>query len=366
MLVAPLHGFDPTMAPDFDRNLVTGRLSVSYSLFDGGGRKARIEGAEAGRALASEDAGATRMDLAVQTSSAYLEILSTRQLLEAARSRIQALEGERERVLQFLSVGKAAQVDLLRVEAALSQAQATEITLAARLDVARWQLSRMTGLPVQEIDARGVKPVQLRLGGDAREIQSMARATETSPEIALAIQRVQMAQAGVSEAQSHWQPSVHVMGAYLDYGTLEGGHTQEWQGALQLSYPLFTGGARAGALDQAQADEREASEALRRARLEVENAVHAAAAAVLEAGARRVALEGGVRQAEEVSRIEALALEVGSGVQTDFLRSQAELFDARAAWVRARHEEVLAAIRLARVKGDLTETWFEENLEVIS
>jgi len=61
----------------------------------------------------------------------------------------------------------------------------------------------------------------------------------------------------------------------------------------------------------------------------------------------------------------SLALEVGSGVQTDFLRSQAELFQARAAWVQARHQEVLASIQLARVTGDLTLAWFQENLEVI-
>ena len=58
-----------------------------------------------------------------------------------------------------------------------------------------------------------------------------------------------------------------------------------------------------------------------RQNLAVEGGVEEALAAVEEARARRTALETAVEQAAEVARIEALALEVGSGVQTDFLRA---------------------------------------------
>jgi signal transduction histidine kinase len=60
MLVAPLHGFDPTMAPTFDQNLVRGNLTLSYTLFDGGARGARIQRAEAGLDLAVELVSAHR------------------------------------------------------------------------------------------------------------------------------------------------------------------------------------------------------------------------------------------------------------------------------------------------------------------
>ena len=90
-----------------------------------------------------------------------------------------------------------------------------------------------------------------------------------------------------------------------------------------------------------------------------------ALATVAETRARREALERGVEQAEEVARIEALALEVGAGVQTDFLRAQAELFYSRAALSETRHGEVLAEIQLARIMGELTPTWLQENTEVV-
>lgn len=47
MIVAPLHSLDLTSPPRFDETLVQGRLGVGYTLFDGGARGARIDGAEA-------------------------------------------------------------------------------------------------------------------------------------------------------------------------------------------------------------------------------------------------------------------------------------------------------------------------------
>jgi outer membrane protein TolC len=99
--------------------------------------------------------------------------------------------------------------------------------------------------------------------------------------------------------------------------------------------------------------------------MNVQDEAETAMASVREARALREALELAAAQSEEVARIEALALEAGAGVQTDFLGAQAELFQARAALAQARHREVLARIQLARVKGELTLGWIQDNTEVV-
>ncbi len=365
MLVAPLHGFDPTMAPSFDRALVRGNLTLGYSLFDGGARGARIGRAEAGEATARHEQQKAGMDLAAQVSTAYLSVLSSMELLAAAERQREALRAEEDRVRQFLSEGKAARVDLLRVQASLSQSEATEISIRSRLGVAEGRLARLTGLPRDRIRDRGLEGVALGPLPVQQISLALSRAREASPELALAREQLAGASAGVREAEANWLPTLRVAGAYTDFGTLDGGHVQEWQGALQLSYPLFTGGAREGERDRAAAEERRASEAVRRVELAVEEGVEEALAAVVESRARREALERAAEQAEEVARIEALALEVGAGVQTDFLRAQAEFFQSQAALAEARHGEVMAGIRLARVMGDLTLEWVRENTEVV-
>jgi len=365
MLVAPLHGFDPDLAPSFEQNLVRGNLTMSYSIYDGGARGARIGQAESGEAMAVAGHTTAQMDLTAQVTSVFLGLLSTAELLDAAESQRGALESERSRVRQFLSEGKAAQVDLLRVEAALSQSEAVEISLESKLDVALGRLARLTGLTGRAVREMELAPVQLERGNIASFDEALTRARNSSPDLASARHRLTGASAGVRAAKANWLPSIEAAGAYSDYGALEGDHTQEWQGALQVSFPLFTGGARKGEQEWASAEERRASEALRLAELSVEDGVESALAGVVEARAIREALERGVAQADEVARIEALTLEIGSGVQTDFLRAQAELFQSRAALAQARHGEVLAGVRLARMTGELTLSWLQENMEVV-
>jgi outer membrane protein TolC len=98
--------------------------------------------------------------------------------------------------------------------------------------------------------------------------------------------------------------------------------------------------------------------------LEVQGAIDAATTAVTEADARADALEAAVAQWAEVARIEALALEVGAGVQRDLLGARAGLFKAQAGHARARYDATLARVSLARAQGTLDPTWLNEALEI--
>jgi outer membrane protein TolC len=364
-LVAPLHGFDLTMAPEFDRNLVRGNLTLGYSIYDGGARTARIAQAGSGGAMATAGEAVSRLEVTALTSAAFLEILSSAELLSAAGRQREALEAERDRVSQFLAVGKAARVELLRVQAALSQAEATEISLRSRLEVVQGRLGRLTGLPGEDIRQLRLAPVRLRSPSPASLTDLLDLARSASPRLELARHRLASATAGVQVAKASMYPTVQASGTYSDFGSIDGDHTLEWQGSLRVSFPLFTGGARKGDRERAAAEARKAAEAVRSAELVVEEGVEEALAAVEEARALRTALESAVEQADEVARIAALALEVGSGVQTDFLRAQSELFQARASLAQARHGEVMAGVQLARATGELTLEWLQENMEVI-
>jgi outer membrane protein TolC len=102
---------------------------------------------------------------------------------------------------------------------------------------------------------------------------------------------------------------------------------------------------------------------LRSTELLVATELDQADAAILEAHARTQALAAAVTQWEEVARIEALSLSQGAGVQHDFLRAEASLFQARAALSRARYDEVLAYVRSARAQGALNRAWVTAALE---
>ncbi len=357
MVVAPLHGLNLRHPPAFDRSLVQGQVGLEYTLFDGGLRGARIRGADAVAGEAVADRDATRMDLIEQVTGAYLSVLTAGEVLDAADKQVAALEAEHRRAQQDLTQGTAARVEVLRADAALMDARAQAATAMASADLSRRSLARLMGVDPASLQGLTLADVTLT---PARQ---QAPAVE-SPRIAEARRAVQAARARVDQERATLVPSLDAAAGLLEYGTVSGNFDTEWQAGVKISWPVFTGGARVAAIRQARADYRSAQESLRLVRLQEESAVDEASAAVTEADARERALEASVAQWREVARIEALSLREGSGVQTDLLSAQAGLFQARAGYARARHDAVLARVRLAQAQGSLDRKWMDEALEV--
>ncbi len=76
-----------------------------------------------------------------------------------------------------------------------------------------------------------------------------------------------------------------------------------------------------------------------------------------------VSLEAAATRFEEVARVSKLLLESGSGTQSDYLESEADLLVARASLARARDTEIGARIRLARTLGVLDAAWIRTNVK---
>jgi outer membrane protein TolC len=354
MIVAPLHGFDPAAPPTFDRTLVQGTGQVSYLLFDGGARGARLTGLRAEERAADAGLSAAIMRLTADVTRAYLAVLSASERREAQRQGLAALESERNRAALALEVGRAAQVDVLRVEAALAQADADDVVTTVELDVAVRALARALGLEPERTAPAVLREVRLRDTAFADDRDSLARrAAMASPDLEAARRRLEAAEQGRRAARAAWFPRLELGGGYLGFGSGAGDFTTEWQGALRLSYPLFQGGARRSAVAAAGARAQAAAEQHRLALMDLEAAVDRTLAAVREARARVRAMTRAVLHLTEVVRIEQLALEAGAGTQADFLRAEADLRRSRAGLIDARHGEILARVELLRLTGEL-------------
>ncbi|HZD05653.1 MAG TPA: TolC family protein, partial [Longimicrobiales bacterium] len=78
MVVAPIHAFDLSRAPSFDRTLVQGRAELAWTLWDGGARGARIEGARATDAAGRASVRSARQQSLGALLEAYLAVLTAR------------------------------------------------------------------------------------------------------------------------------------------------------------------------------------------------------------------------------------------------------------------------------------------------
>lgn len=358
MVVAPFHGFDPNSAPEFDRTLVQGSLTLGYTLFDGGARSARIGRAEAASRSAGARLDGSRMDLLRRVVEGYLGVLTERDVVEAHRQRLEALNEELGRARRLFAEGAVPRLEVLRARASLGRARADARSAEIRLRVAWRELARLTGRPEERASETVLVEPSTPTPPESPELPSGPE----PPELRAAREGLAAAREARGVARSAWLPDLRARAGFNEFGSGDGDFTGEWQAALQVSYPLFTGGARSAADQRADAEVRRARETLALTRLRVRSELDRAFSALQDALARTEALEATVRQFEEVARIEALALEAGSGVQRDLLTAQASLLDARAQLARARHATSLARASLARVRGELDLDWIRTHL----
>lgn len=363
MVVAPLHGLDLRNPPLFDRTPYQAGLSLNWTVLDFGRRSAQIRAQSALRDAADDGLTATEQQLTAATVHAYLAVLDARQTLAARDRLLSALQAAEDRTRQLEAQGKAAHVDVLRMDAEVQRARADRITVASQLDVAEHSLAQFADLPFDEIHGAALAPLALTDTAAVSAAGLVPRALRTSSDLRELEQQSQAARAGVSAARATWLPTVQMQGAYVDRGRWAGSYSAEWQVGLAMSYPVFTGGSRASAVQRASADERVAAERVRAARLDVARQIDQNLAALREAHARVAALESAVAQSQEVERIEKLALDVGTVVQTDYLDAEAKLYSAQAGLIQARHAEIAARVDLARTLGDLSRDWLARNVE---
>ena len=364
MIVTPLHSFDPVRPPSFHRTLLQSQWTARYTLFDGGARGGRIAAARADVDAAEARQSGSAMAVIERVASRYLDALTAASVLDAATRRLAALAAERNRAALMVDAGRAPRVTLLRVDAARAAAVADSITAARDALLARRDLAREMGLdPDRASSLTLVSPRNVEPETTPPETAALARARESNPDLEAARRTLAAEEASLGAARATWLPALDLSAAYTTFSGGSGDFQAEWQGSLVLRYPIFSGGARRARIAGARARVEAASAAVRLAEMDVASAVDRARAASVETRARADALEQAVRHLEEVVRIERLALDAGSGTETDFLDAEADLFEARSNLARARHAHVLAGITLARTEGILTTEWLAAYLE---
>jgi len=367
-LVLPLHSFNlnPRNLPAFSRSIAQGALTANYLLFNGGIRESRIREARARAAGADAALGAAEQALVANVTAAYLDVIGAAQILQAHDRRLIALRSERTRIAQQLEVGRAARVDLLRIDATIASAEADRVRGAAALDTGERNLALLVGAPPDSVRSARLKTVALADTVLVARDALVARAFRASPAIEQGRRQLAAARAGLGAARGARWPNLSLAGNYLgfaDLNDMSGDKETEWSAAAQISMPIFTGGQISRDIERARAAERGAAEQLRLAETQAQQQIDRSISSVEEAHARVMSLTSAAVTFREVARIQDLSYQAGVGTQTDYLTAVADLFSAEANLVGARFQEIKSRIELARITGVLTADWLAGNLE---
>ncbi|HET6837538.1 MAG TPA: TolC family protein [Gemmatimonadales bacterium] len=337
------------------QSVLSPSLSLTYLLFDFGGRSGTVGAARNSLLAANYTHNATLQDVVLQIQTAYFQYVANRALLQAqqittreARTNLEAAEARRR-------VGVATIADVLQARTAASQAELAAETTEGDLQTSRGALALALGLPANlpyDIDSTaGQLPVAVL----ADSVDALiARAIDVRPDLAAARADYEASRSEISVARASRLPSLQVNGTGgRTYTTSLPNGGNNYTVSLGLRIPIFAGFSRLydqrEAVALADAAQARASALGQQVVFQVFSSYHS-----LQTAARRVATTKDLMASAEQSNEVALArYRSGVGSVLDLLSAQSALADARSQQVLARLQWNTSLAQLARDAGVL-------------
>lgn len=330
-------------------------VSLSYLLFDFGGRSGTAGAARNSLLAANYTHNATLQDVVLQIQTAYFQYVANRALLQAqqttlkeARTNLEAAEARRR-------VGVATIADVLQARTAASQAELAVETTEGDLQTSRGALALALGLPANlpyDIDSTSGQPPVAVLADSVDAL--ISRAVDARPDLAAARADYEASRSQISVARASRLPSVQLdgnLGRIYTTTLPQGGNN--YVVSLGLRIPIFAGFSRIydqrEATALADAAQARANALGQQVVFQVFSSYHS-----LQTAARRVATTRDLIASAEQSNEVALArYRAGVGSVLDLLSAQSALADARAQQVLARLEWNTSLAQLAHDAGVL-------------
>ena len=233
-------------------------LSAQAVVYDGGARSARVRSAQALADAALAGGDVARQRAALETLAGYLAVAQADAAAAVAQAEVAAQERLMEEVETLVEFGVRPASDLAEQRERLAAARGAVLDAGQSRDLARVRLVSLLGLdPAQ--DYAFPPPADVPPLGSVEAL--VARAASERPEVRAARASALAGRADVSLARAQRRPEVAVFaGAGTSFtsagaGAIPGqfGDNRAGQLGLQVSMPLFDGGAGRGGVRQSAA-----------------------------------------------------------------------------------------------------------------
>ena len=340
------------------RTQLTPTLTLSYLLFDFGGRGGTVDQARQAAEAASDMNDATVQGTVLQAEGAYFAYTAARDLLAAERENVHSAEESRAAAVGRYQVGLATVADTLQAATAAEQAQLELLTAQGQLQTARGNLAAAMGTTAQQpfeiAPPAGLPPVSTV----AANVDSLiARAVRERPDLAAAEAQALGARDQVRVARSALRPALSVSGnAGRAYSSTPGLSGNTYGLTLGLDLPLFSGLSQQNDVKAAAAQADAADARADATRVQVANQVFTSYANLQVATARVQASAAALASATASEQVARGRYAEGVGSFIDLIVAQSALASTRAQDAQARWGWYTALAQLAHDAGTLDRT----------
>jgi len=298
-------------------------------------------------------------DLTLRAAQAFFDVLSAQEALAVVESQKRAIGEQLAQAKANFEVGTATIVDYNEAKARFDLASSQEIAGRNDLEIRRQALQQVIGrLP--PTDLRPLRDTAVLAPPAPHDIEQWSgQARDNALTVRIQQASVELARREIDRQRAGHLPTLDAVGsagnsrAGASPTSSIGTDVTQVVLGLQLSVPLYQGGAIDSRVREAVANRE-------RALLDVETARRAAVLAARQAylgvtsGISQVnALQAAMESAGISLESTQLGLKVGVRTQVDVLNAQQAFFNARRDLVLARYSTLLSGLRLQAAVGDL-------------
>jgi outer membrane protein len=332
---------------------------------------AELKRSNAEGAQAEAEYVVAQQDLIVRAAEAYFNVLAAQDTLEAAQAAHDAIGRQLEQSEKRFEVGLIAVTDVQDAKAASDSATAALIQAKRNLATNGEILRELTGdawdtleKPGNDMPLAGPDPanpedwVKLAMDQNARLTASRLAADVTRQVVNI-------------ERGGHFPEIDFVVnrGEFEDDGrfTNQTGATfpndadsEDTTYTVQVTLPIFSGGATSSRVRQAQYRNIAARERLERTARETERSTRDAYLGVNSEVARVQSLKQAVESAQTALQATEAGYEVGTRTSVDVLQARQRLFQSQTDYARSRYDYLLNVLRLQQAAGTLDDQGLDD------
>lgn len=318
--------------------------------------ESQVEAARAQYALAEQD-------LILRVTQAYFDILVAQESIEVAAAQLKATVEQLALAKRGFKSGTNAVTDVHEAEARAALARSQRIAALNELEAKRAELDKIVGQ--SPIMLAALQPAVVVPKPQPDNIQSwVEHARENNPAVQAPRAALKVAEAEISRNKAEHLPTLDLVASYgnnyssgttnlpNDFSTRANSN----QIGLQLTVPLFTGGATNSRVTEAIASKNKASAELETARRQAGTDAKQAYSAIVNGLAQIEALESAVDSSKSAVKGNQVGYQLGIHVNIDVLNAEQQLYTAQRDLVKARYDTLFQGFRLKAAAGELSES----------
>ncbi len=311
-----------------------------------------------GHEIAQLQLEAAHQALALRLAQAYFGVLGAADNLTLAQAEQKAVSRQLEQARQRFKVGLIAITDVNEAQARYDLSLAQEIAAEAELDRAREELAEIIDQTPQQLHPLREGMVLTNPQPASRQVW-IDRAFNNN--LGIQIQQLQLEQAReeIARQRAGHYPTLDLVATQTDSQVESAGVTvsdvQDTSVSLQLTLPLYVGGATAAGTRVAQGRMEQALSALESERRAVRRQASQGYLAVLSDISRVKALRQALKSSQTALQATEAGFKVGTRTIVDVLNAQQALYRAQRDLSQAQYGYLLNWLNLKQAAGNLSE-----------